>query len=156
MSSLAQYKLLQKKVADIILSYQKTGKSIVLDSFRKQFSSSQVFPIEDVLKSAHWLLADGVKFKNAIINIDDNYTGYIIWESGIWESGTWFRGYWWDGLWIDGIWKSGVWHRGHWLNGIWERGTWHDGMWESGEWLDGEWFTGKINGTRSKVSPVHP
>jgi len=129
--------------------------SVVLESFGKQFSSSQVVSIDDVLASAPWLLSDGVKFNNAVISI--NEYGRMVWESGTWVSGSWSAGIWLSGVWLSGIWYSGSWYNGIWLNGVWlsgvwwngdwyggslHGGTWHTGSWYGGIWLNGVWLCG--------------
>jgi len=131
--------------------------SVVRDSFSKQFSDSQVVPIDKIIDVAAWLLDDGVKFNNAIISIYED-KDVIVWESGTWQGGIWEKGFWKRGVWIDGLWKTGIWNSGLWLGGLWEYGRWYngewlggiwqDGLWEDGIWYDGDWDEGTWeNGT---------
>jgi len=131
-------------------------------SFCNQFSSNQKVPIEDILDIAPWLLSDGVRFNNAVMNINQKYKD-IVWESGvwlggvfdsgIWESGVWLSGEWKSGIWCNGVWLIGEWNDGSWLDGFWHDGVWSYGYWKGGTWNSGTWKAGKVFGAISTVSP---
>jgi len=154
MHNIVQYSEKCEIAYNIISDYEKRGKSVIINSFYKQFSSNQVVSIDDILYVAPWLLFSDVKFNNAVIDIDRDEKKRIIWYSGTWIAGEWDSGSWLNGIWLDGEWCNGIWYDGTWLGGIWWDGIWCNGRWNGGKWMNGTWHKGKVDDTLCLDEPL--
>ena len=108
-----------------------------------------------------WLLE--AELSDAVIGLDGDGNGDLVWYKGTWLYGRWFGGTWQSGFWLAGDWYGGTWNsniindkiltvevdtktvdfgQSFWYDGRWFDGTWNAGIWNNGRWYDGTWNNG--------------